>query len=124
MASRRGQFFASAEAPDVPVQIAHLAGVGRYDERLVDGALRVFADAVTAKDKRMKRVYFDVSVAPVEPNQELIVKRLRTLGMGRILYGSDSPPLAAWRAFRKLPLTEREFRRIETNRAPYFSGRR
>ncbi len=72
----------------------------------------------------MKRVYFDVSVAPVQPHQELIVKRLRTLGTGRILYGSDRPPLAAWRAFRQLPLTEWEFRRIENTKALYFSGRR
>ena len=46
--------------------------------------------------------------------------------MQRILYGSDGgdptdpPPKAAFEAFRKLPLTEPEFRAIEGNVAPYL----
>jgi len=110
-------------APDVPVQIAHLAGAGGYDEPGIDAALGIFADAIAAKDKRMKRVFFDVSgvfLGQWESKATLIVKRLRMLGLERVLYGSDSPPLPAWKAFRKLPLTEGEFRKIEKNVAPYL----
>src|SRR6185369_16078153 len=48
-------------APDVTVQIAHLAGAGGYDDPLVDQALGVFADAVAAHDPRLAHVYFEVS---------------------------------------------------------------
>ncbi|HEX6159030.1 MAG TPA: amidohydrolase family protein, partial [Thermoanaerobaculia bacterium] len=44
-------------APDVPVQIAHMAGGGRSTEP----ALTVFADAIAAGDPRTKRLYFDVA---------------------------------------------------------------
>ena len=42
------------------------------------------------------------------------------LGLERVLYGSESPPLAVWKSFRKLPLTAGEFRKIEKNIAPYL----
>ena len=48
-------------APDVPVQIAHLAGSGGYDEEGVDAALGVFVDAIAAKDPRVAKLWFDVS---------------------------------------------------------------
>ena len=48
-------------APDVPVQIAHLAGSGGYDEAGVDDAVGVFVDAIAAKDPRVARLWFDVS---------------------------------------------------------------
>ena len=85
--------------PNVPVQIAHLAGTGEYHDPGIDAAFGVFADAIAAKD---------------------IVMRLRMLGLDRVLYGSDSPPLAAWKAFRKLPPTAGEFGGIEKNIAPYL----
>ena len=103
-------------APNVPVQIAHLAGAGGYEDPGIDAAIGVFADAIAARDKRMKRVYFEVSgvfLEQWESKVDLIAKRLRTIGLDRILYGSDGPPLPNWRAFRKLPLTEEEFRKIE-----------
>ena len=68
----------------------------------------------------MKRVFVDVSLVPLENRADFIVKRLRVLGLDRGLYGSDSPPLAAWKAFRKLPLTEGEFRRIEKKHRAVF----
>ena len=110
-------------APNVPVQIAHLAGAGGYEDPGIDAAIGVFADAIAAKDKRIKRVYFEVSgvfLEQWESKVDLIAKRLRTIGLDRILYGSDGPPLPNWRAFRKLPLSEEEFRKIERNIAPYL----
>ena len=51
---------------------------------------------------------------------------LRQLGIGRILYGSDSAvgagrkPAEAWASFRELPLSREEFRTIAANVAPYL----
>jgi uncharacterized protein len=117
-------------APDVAVQIAHLAGAGGYDDPLVDQALAVFVEAIAKNDSRMARVYFDVSgVAGLGQWVEkagLVAQRIRELGVERILYGSDGAggggftPRDAWRSFRRLPLSNTEFRTIESNIAPYL----
>ena len=115
-------------APDVPVQIAHLAGAGGYDST-VDAALGVFVSAVAQHDPRTRRLYFDVtSVAgPDTPADQasLIVTRIRQLGVERVLYGSDAAaagnsPARAWAAFRRLPLTPAEFQTIAANVTPYM----
>lgn len=111
-------------APDVPIQIAHLGGAGGYDEPPVDSIIAVFANAVATHDPRMAHVYFDISggVAASKERHALIVQRLRELGIERILYGSDAagPVGGEYASFRSLPLTEAEFRRIESNVAPYM----
>jgi predicted TIM-barrel fold metal-dependent hydrolase len=110
-------------APNVPIQIAHLTGAGGYDDPGIDAALGIFADAIVARDRRMKHVLFDISgvfLLDWESKVDLIVKRLRTIGLNRIVYASDGPLLQNWEAFRKLPLTEREFQVIERNVAPYL----
>lgn len=114
--------------PDVPVQIAHLAGSGGYDAT-TDSALSVFTDAVARHDARMKNVWFDVAVVvrPAMLHDELqqIAARIRQIGVERVLYGSDAAtnplayPRAGWEAFRRLPLSEAEFRVIADNVAPY-----
>lgn len=117
-----------AAAPDVPVQIAHLAGAGGY-ETATDSALSVFADAIAGGDPRMSRVWFDATVV-VRPGMsaeamQRIAMRVRQLGIERVLYGSDAAanpltyPKAGWGAFRRLPLTDAEFRIIAENIAPY-----
>jgi uncharacterized protein len=117
-------------ARDVPVQIAHLAGAGGYDDPQIDQALEVFVAAIANRDVRMARVYFDVSgvvgLGEWFSKTGLVALRIRQLGVERILYGSDGAgggnltPREAWRAFRKLPLSDVEFRTIETNLAPYL----
>lgn len=117
-------------APDVAVQIAHLAGAGGYDDPLVDQALAVFVEAIAKQDSRMAHVYFDVSgVAGLGrwlDKVSLVAKRIRELGVERILYGSDGAgggnltPRDAWRSFRQLPLSDVEFRTIESNVAAYL----
>src|SRR5207302_11456974 len=84
-------------APNVPVQIAHLAGGGSYEDRAAEDALAVFAEAISKHDPRTKHLYFDVSGAvgfalgiPVD-KADLIARRLREIGLDRILYGSDTP---------------------------------
>lgn len=118
-----------AAAPDVPVQIAHLAGAGGYTA-VTDSALSVFTDASTRHDRRMKNVWFDVTTvvrAGMSSEQlQQIATRIRQLGVERVLYGSDaatSPlayPRAGWEAFKQLPLTEAEFKVIANNVAPYM----
>jgi predicted TIM-barrel fold metal-dependent hydrolase len=117
-------------APDVPVQIAHLAGAGGFDEPGVDSALAVFAEAIARGDRRTARLWFDLTtVARVDmsPNAAAhLATRIRQLGMGRVLYGSDAAaggnlrPREAWAAFLKLPLTEAEFATIAGNATPYL----
>ena len=42
-------------APNVPIQIAHMAGAGGYEDPGIDAVIGVFVDAIAARDKRMKR---------------------------------------------------------------------
>jgi predicted TIM-barrel fold metal-dependent hydrolase len=117
-------------APDVAVQIAHLAGAGAPNDVASDQALAVFVEAVTKNDPRTKQLWFDVTgVAPanITPEQAtLVASRIRQLGVQRMLYGSDAPtaaafyPKEAWATFLKLPLTAAEFQTIANNVPPYM----
>jgi predicted TIM-barrel fold metal-dependent hydrolase len=117
-------------APDVPIQIAHLAGAGGYGDPLVDQALSVFTEAIAKDDSRTKRLLFDAtSVALPDATAEqtrLLVSRIRQLGVERIVYGSDAaaapnlPPREGWAVFRNLPLTDAEIRTIAGNVPPYM----
>jgi predicted TIM-barrel fold metal-dependent hydrolase len=116
-------------APDIPVQIAHLAGGGGYDDPLVDQAIGAFVDAVDAHDPRLAHVYFEVSgvagLGQYAQQAGLVARRIRQLGVERVLYGTDgtSPGRSvrdAWEVFLKLPLTDAEFRTIAANVAPYM----
>jgi predicted TIM-barrel fold metal-dependent hydrolase len=118
------------DAPDVPVQIAHLAGAGGYDDPAIDEALGVFVQAIAKRDTRMAHVYFDASgvtgLGQWEDKINVVATRIRQLGVQRVLYGSDGAagdnlrPREAWAAFRKLPLTEEEFTTIASNVVPYM----
>ncbi|HZB26859.1 MAG TPA: amidohydrolase family protein [Vicinamibacterales bacterium] len=116
-------------AAAVPVQIAHLAGAGGYDDPLVDEALGVFVSSIAASDARVKRLYFDVSgvagLGDWKPKAPRIARRIREIGIRRILYGSDGAtgghtPRAAWTAFRQLPLSNAEFHAIRHNVPDYM----
>lgn len=120
-------------APDVPIQIAHLAGAGGYDDPSTDETLAAFIDAFRANDPRMKNVYFDVSgvagIGAWRDKADLIARRIRELGTQRVLYGSDGAlpgnlPAEAWTAFSHLPLTTQELAAIARNVAPYMTDRR
>src|SRR5258705_1737943 len=108
-------------AAHVPVQIAHLAGAGGYDDPAVDQALLVFIDAIAKGDPRTKRLWFDVATvatSDMTPAQaSLIATRVRQVGIQRVLYGTDAAvpgnsPREGWAHFRKLPLSNAEFRTI------------
>ena len=117
------------ETPDVVVQIAHLAGTGPGYFDSTDAALGVFAEAIAAGDRRTSNLYFDVAsnVVPGQTaeNRARIAARLRSLGIHRVLFGSDSgennqTPADAWRPFRELQLTDAELDAVAGNTAPYL----
>jgi len=110
-------------APDIAIQIAHLASD-------LD-ALDVYAKAATGGDPRMKNLYFDVGdvIERTTPPETLtrVASLLRAVGLQRVLFASDffpggtnPAPLPAWQAFMRLPLDEEEFRVIAGNIAPYL----
>jgi uncharacterized protein len=117
--------------PDIPVQVAHLAGTGPgYDDPPAQQVMAVLADAVEQRDPRTNRLWFDVATV-VDDNispalADMVVQRIRQVGVERILYGSDAAigdnlrPREGWAAFRRLPLTEDEFSRIANQVAPYL----
>jgi len=115
-------------SPDVPVQIAHLAGGGGFADPSIDPALRVFVDAIAQGDPIVRHLWFDVSgvVTAATTGQQamLIATRIRELGVQRILYGTDGLGIDSaregWASFLKLPLTNDEFRTVATNIPPYM----
>ncbi|HEX8493336.1 MAG TPA: amidohydrolase family protein [Pyrinomonadaceae bacterium] len=119
--------------PDVPVQIAHLAGSGPgFNDPPAHSVLEVLAEAVAKNDRRTRNLWFDVTTVAVPGNSAeisaLLVKRIRQIGVKRILYGSDAAvgsnpnllPREAWEAFCRLALTKKEIQTIAKNVAPYL----
>ena len=116
-------------APDVPVQVAHLAGGGPPGEEGAQQALEVFAEAVTSRDPRTRLLYFDATVLGAPPAPETAQRwsaAIRRIGLQRVLFGSDATlanatPRDAWAALRQaLPLTADDFQTIATNVPPYM----
>ena len=115
-------------APDVVVQVAHLASAGSPEDAGAQQALDVFVDAVARNDPRTRNLYFDATTLgepPTPANAQrwaTAITRVPT----RILFGSDATtaaatPGGAWTAMRKLlPLTDDEFERIANNTTPYM----
>lgn len=120
-------------APDVPVQIAHLHGGGRYSEE----ALALYAEAVDAGWPGTRNLLFDVTdialtaravpAAEADAVMRSIVAQMRRIGMDRMLYGSDPAvfgrlaPREGWAEFKRvMPLTDEEIARIASNVAPYL----
>lgn len=118
-------------APDVPVQVAHLASSGPgYMDPAAHSVIEVLAEAFAKKDSRTRKLWFDVAsnAHPVNSAEasELMVKFIRQIGVKRILFGSDAAtgtnlqPRESWEAFRQLKLSKEEIKTIAGNVAPYF----
>lgn len=118
-------------APDIPVQIAHLASSGPgYMDPAAHSVIAVLADAIAKNDRRTRMLWFDVASNAHPRNSAeasaLMVKFIREVGVKRILYGSDAAtvgnlaPREAWEAFRDLKLSDKEIKTIAGNLAPYF----
>jgi predicted TIM-barrel fold metal-dependent hydrolase len=116
-------------APDVVVQVAHLAGAGGWEDVGAQQAFAVFGDAMARRDPRTRLLYFDVTAVGARVTPETAQRwapMIRQLGADRLVFGSDATlpnvtPGDAWAVLRKLlPLTDDEFRAIATNVPPYM----
>lgn len=114
-------------APDITIQIAHLAGHGPSHG---GEALTAFADAAERGDPRMRNLYFDVGSNVMRhfppAYLEQVASEIRRLGVERVLFATDWPaggpaftPKEAWEVFRMLPLTDAEFATIAGNVLPH-----
>jgi predicted TIM-barrel fold metal-dependent hydrolase len=115
-------------APEVVVQVAHLASAGSPQDEGAQQALEVFVDAVARNDPRTRHLYFDATTLgepPTPDNAQRWATAIRRLPT-RVLFGSDATtavvtPGSAWTAMRKLlPLTEDEFKGLANNTPPYL----
>ena len=120
-------------APDVVVQVAHLAGTAGFPD-YAEQAMDVFASAIERRDPRTHNLYFDqTAVATTETTPEegaRIARMIRRVGAQRVFFGSDMPvggnppPAESWALFRtRVPLTSAEMRIIALNEPPYIKHR-
>ncbi|MFL5605051.1 MAG: amidohydrolase family protein [Gemmatimonadaceae bacterium] len=120
-------------APDVVVQVAHLAGTAGFPD-YAEQAMDVFASAIERQDPRTRNLYFDqtaVATSATTPDEGArIARMIRRVGATRVFFGSDMPvggnppPAEAWAIFRaKVPLTAAEMRTIALNEPPYATRR-
>ena len=116
-------------APDVVVQVAHLAGTAGFPD-YAEQAMDVFASAIERKDPRTRNLYFDqTAVATPESTPEegtRAARMIRRVGVQRVFFGSDMPvggnppPAESWALFKaKVPLTTAELRTTALNDPPY-----
>jgi predicted TIM-barrel fold metal-dependent hydrolase len=116
-------------APSIDVVVAHLAGSGPGYTAQQDELMAVFGAAAERRDPRMRNVYFDVATIVAEESTAadvaLVARRIRQVGVRRVVYGSDlSPPggsiRSGWQIFRdRTPLTPAELRIISGNVLPF-----
>ena len=114
-----------AVAPSIEVVVAHLGASSPGYAAQNDSVMAEFGAAADRRDPRMRQVYFDVSANVTEETtpQEagLVARRIRQVGVQRVLYGSDlTPPggsiKAGWEIFRRrVPLTDTEMRTVAGN---------
>ena len=118
-------------AKNITVQIAHLASSGPgYNDPNVDAVFDVFAEAFAKRDPAVRNLWFDLTTIahPNNPPERsaVIARRIRQIGPGRILYGTDAAlgsnlrPRESWAEISRIGLTPREIATIAKNRAPYF----
>jgi predicted TIM-barrel fold metal-dependent hydrolase len=111
-------------APDIEIQLAHIAGSGAFDP-VNEAAFTVFADSISSGDKRTKNLYFDLGGISDKGAADRLVIAMRKVGLKRFLFGSDRagtngpPPGVARKSFLQLPLTEDEFKTIAANVMPW-----
>jgi hypothetical protein len=119
------------KAPDIVVQIAHLADSGPGFRSDGQAAFEIFASAIEHGDPRTRNLYFDETTIPWIDSDaeecEAIARAIRRVGIKRVFFGSDMftggnpSPDESWAVFKqKVPLTLAEFRTIAANVPPYW----
>jgi predicted TIM-barrel fold metal-dependent hydrolase len=117
-------------APNVVVQVAHLAGSGNFPPD-AEAAMKVFEGAIRRHDPRTRNLYFDQSTvataSTTAQDGKRIAEAIRGVGIKRVFFGSDMvvsynpPPRRSWAIFKaKVPLTASEFTAIALNIPPYM----
>jgi len=115
-------------APDITVQIAHMAGWGSYDAG-TDAALGTFVGAFEAGSLKRENLYFDLAAVVMadQPPEALkpLPGRLRQIGLSHILFATDWDALESPREYiqtlqTQLGLTAEEWEMVRENQAPYF----
>lgn len=108
-------------APDVPIQIAHLAGWSGYDQA-TDAAFAALTELVEEPS-----LYFDISAVVKlgdRTNKQLLAGRLRRVDAARVLFGSDwpewTPRAYAADILDSVPLNREELSTILSNCAPWI----
>ncbi len=118
-------------AGDITVQVAHLAGAGPgYEDPASDWVMATLAEAFERRDPRTRTLYFDLASMVDKDisnaNRALVARRIHQVGVDKILWGTDAAtptnqtPRDAWASFRRIPLSQAEFKRIAGNVAPYL----
>ena len=118
-------------ARNITVQIAHLAGSGPgYNDPKADAALEFYIDAIAKRNPLTKNLWFDLTTAAFTANSPersaLLAKRIRAIGVKRVLYGTDLTigpnlsPRDSWSEVCRLDLTDKEIKTIAQNKAPYL----
>jgi predicted TIM-barrel fold metal-dependent hydrolase len=121
-------------ATNITIQIAHLGGSGPgFNDPKADAFMDAFVEAIQnpkSKIQNRKNLWFDVASVAYPGNTPertaLLLKRIRQIGVKRILYGTDLalggnlPPRESWAEFAKIGLTSGELKTIAKNRAPYL----
>ena len=118
-------------AGNITVQVAHLAGSGPgFDDAKQDAALDAFVEAIQKPRSKFGNLWFDVTTSAHPTNSPertaILLKRIRQLGVKRILYGTDAAlgtnlkPRDSWAELLKIGLTKDEVQQISKNRAPYL----
>ena len=112
-------------APSIEIVVAHLGASGPGYSAQHDEVMAAFGEAAERNDPRMRNIYFDVAsnvTAELTPEElAMVARRIRQVGVRRVLYGSDlGPPggsiRAGWEIFRdRTPLTAAELRTIADN---------
>jgi predicted TIM-barrel fold metal-dependent hydrolase len=117
-------------APNVIVQVAHLAGSGNFPPD-AEEAMKVFEAAIRRHDPRVRNLYFDQSTVATATTSakdgERIAETIRGVGVERVFFGSDMvvsynpAPGPSWELFKeKVPLSAAELRAIALNVPPYL----
>lgn len=128
-------------APDVPVQLAHMAGPGGFGPGTA-ASLQVFIEAMEAGSETARNVVFDLSGVPnprslargdtalirrIDELNRAFIRAARSLGFDRIVFGSDYPAIPAPMYLEGIRetltdqlLTEAEFRDLIDDAAPYL----
>jgi predicted TIM-barrel fold metal-dependent hydrolase len=129
------------EAPDVTVQVAHMAGPGMFGTSTVE-AMKAFEQAIQDDAAAVENVVFDLGAVTADPEDALAqgdtaraesyrkthrrtARWIKRVGPDRIVFGADYfarsvPEYVA--TLRDLPLDDDLLRAVFDNTAPYLDG--